>query len=110
MNYQHQNISAERWAGFSLYDQMANIGSEVERAINWKEKSNLEYSNLSFYRSLELVDLTLKDAKHRPHLQEITRLRECLVDFFSGNNQYLSSADSWRKYFYPFNFAARAAS
>lgn len=109
MNRQHPGISAASWAALSLFDQMANIGSEVERALNWREKGNLEYSNLSFYRSLELLDLTLDDRKHRHHLKEITRLRECLVDFFSGSNQYRSTADSWRKYFYPFNFAARAS-
>ena len=107
MNVQHQGLSAERWASFSLFEQMANIGSEVERALNWRSKKNIEYSERSFYRSLELVDLTINDLKHRVHLQEITRLRECLVDFFAGDNTYRSSAESWKKYFYPFNFAAR---
>ena len=109
MNYQHTGISQERWSGFTLFEQMANIGSEVVRAIKWKEKKNLEYSQLSFYRSLELLDLTLTDKKHQSHLQEFTRLRECLVDFFAGNNIYGSSAESWKKYFYPFNFAARSS-
>jgi len=108
MNSQHQGLSAERWAGFSLYEQMANIGSEVERAINWQAKGNKEYSRLAFFRSLELVDLTLKDGKHRSHLREFTRLRECLVDFFAGDKAYGSTADNWRKYFYPFNYAARS--
>jgi hypothetical protein len=109
MNYQHSNLSPERWASFSLYEQMANIGSEVERTIKWQEKGNPGYSQLAFYRSLELLDLTLADKKHAVHLQEITRLRECLVDFFAGNNIYHSTALSWHKYFYPFNFAARTS-
>jgi hypothetical protein len=108
MNYQHSGISQERWSSFSLFEQMANIGSEVERAIKWKEKNNPEYSQLSFYRSLELVDLTINDRKHSVHLKEITRLRECLVDFFAGENNYCSSNNNWSKYFYPFNFAARS--
>ena len=105
----HQDISQARWSAFSLYEQMANIGSEVERAIKWREKGNNEYSKLSFYRSLELIDLTINDNKHRSHLKEITRLRECLVDFFAGSNIYRSTAESWKKYFYPFNFAARSS-
>jgi hypothetical protein len=109
VNFQHQGLSAERWAGLSLYEQMANIGSEVERALSWQAKGNEEYSRLAFYRSLELVDLTLQDTKHRSHLQEITRLRECLADFFVGDRSYGSTSDNWRKYFYPFNLAARTA-
>jgi len=109
MNHQPQGISQERWSSFSLFEQMANIGSEVGRAIKWKEKNNQAYSQLSFYRSLELLDLTINDQKHRSHLKEITRLRECLVDYFAGNNIYGSSPDNWNRYFYPFNFAARSS-
>ncbi|MBU0671937.1 MAG: hypothetical protein KJ732_02790 [Candidatus Margulisbacteria bacterium] len=109
MNHQHQGLSAERWAKLTLYQQMANIGSEVGRALNWRTKGNEEYSRLAFYRSLELLDLTLEVDRKPSHLKEMTRLRECLVDYFAGGNQYDSSATSWKKYFHPFNFAARAS-
>jgi len=34
----------ERWFKLSLAEQLANIGSEVIRAINWKEKGREDYS------------------------------------------------------------------
>lgn len=107
MNYQHQRLAAGRWEQFTLFEKMANIGSEVERALNWKAKNNQAYSQKAFERALELVDLTLKSGGRFARLKEIARLREALVDYFFGTNEYGSTETSWRKYFLPFNFAAR---
>lgn len=35
MSYQHKELAKDRWAKMSLCEQMANIGSEVSRALNW---------------------------------------------------------------------------
>jgi hypothetical protein len=91
---------------------MANIGSEIERTINWRNKGNPEYSRQAFERALELVDLTIDDPKNRApescgRLKEICRLREVLVDYFVYDNAYGSTDDLWQKYFYAFNYAAR---
>lgn len=107
MTYQHQELTNGRWNKLSLEEQMANIGAEVGRAINWKKKGNEEYSKKAFYRALELVALTKKDPKHLSHLKEITRLYEVLGDYFVGDNQYGSTEENWNSYFYPFNYAAR---
>ena len=42
---------------------MANVGSEVERALNWQAKGNKEYSRLAFERALELLDFTTEGIK-----------------------------------------------
>jgi len=107
MNYQHQQLANRRWNELSFMEQMANIGSEVERTILWKEKNNLDYSQKAFERALELLDLTIADKKNKDRLKELCRLREILVDYFFSNNQYGSSDQLWRNYFYPFNFVAR---
>jgi hypothetical protein len=44
MNYQHKELAAGRWKELSFIEQMANIGSEIERA-------------------LELLGLTIEDEK-----------------------------------------------
>lgn len=90
-------------------EQMANIGSEVERAIIWRGK-NEDYVKKAFVRQLELLDLTIQDPKNRLRLKELARLREVLVDYFAFDNRYRSSDKLWRSYFYPFNFAARKGS
>jgi len=97
----------ERWNTFSFSEQMANIGAEVGRAINWKRKGNSQMCTNAFYRGLELIDLTINDKKNKISLKEILRVREGLVDFFIGENIYKSSEIIWDKYFYYFNFQAR---
>jgi len=52
MEYQHKNLASGGWQKLSFFEQMANIGSEVERTIKWKNKGNAEYSRLAFGRAL----------------------------------------------------------
>lgn len=96
-----------RWNTFSILFQMANIGAEVGRTINWTKKGNKEMAKNALYRALELIDFTVNDPKNINCLGEILRMRELLVDYFTGNNIYHSSDEGWNKYFYYFNYAAR---
>jgi len=86
---------------------MANVGSEVERTIKWREKKNAQYSQMAFERALELLDFTVADEKNKKRLKELLRLREMLADYFVFENVYRSSDKSFQNYFYAFNFAAR---
>jgi hypothetical protein len=108
MTVQHRELSAGRWFQFSLVEQMANTGSEVERALNWQQRGNAEYSTRAIERALELLDLTIADARHRGRLRELTRVREVLVDYFYADNRFGSSPARWRTYFNAFAVAARA--
>jgi hypothetical protein len=108
MNIQHQELASGRWNQLSLMEQLANIGSEVERTINWRNKNNINYSQLAFIRALELTDLTIADPKNIGRLKEILRMREALADYFAFDNIYGSTDQSWKKYFLAFNYAARA--
>lgn len=107
MTYQHKGLASGRWNQLSLCEQMANIGSEVERALNWRAKGNAAYSRNAFERALELVDLTLESVSKFAKLKELARMREALSDYFDGTNQFGSTDASWRKYFLHFNYAAR---
>ena len=105
--YQHKELAAGRWKQLPFVDQMAHIGSEVERAINWRTKNNAEYSRQAGERALELIDLTLDDARNKGRFKEISRMREAIVDYFFGQNQFLSTDLLWRSYFSHFTYAAR---
>lgn len=102
----HKNLSKKRWFNMKLVEQMANIGSEIERTIIWKNKGDKQYQKLAFERALELIDLALEDPKNRMRLKELCRMREMLVDWYF-DNRYRSTDTSWKKYFYAFNYAAR---
>lgn len=103
----HKSLAGGRWRTFTFYEQMANIGAEVGRALNWAEKGNAKYSRQAFERALELLWLTLDDPRHLHCAKELARLHEVLVDYFPGENEFKSSPALWRKYFDPFAFAAR---
>lgn len=107
MTVQHKNLSLERWSQLSLFEQMANIGSEVTRALNWRKKNNDMYCQKAVHRSLELVDLTLASINGFSRYKELARLREAIVDYFYGTNEFQSSEKLWHKYFDHFNFASR---
>ena len=77
---------------------MANIGSEVYRAISWKKKGS-EYANMAFLRSLELFDLTKVSTLTSSQYRELTRMRELWVDYFKYDNTYNSSEDFINNYF-----------
>lgn len=107
MNIQHARLASGHWRNFSFFEQMANIGSEAERAIKWKNQGNTEYAEKAFERALELFDFTAGDDKNNKKLKEILRAREAFADYFVGGNIYNSTDKQWQNYFYAFNFAAR---
>ena len=106
MKYQHQKLASGGWEKLNFFEQMANIGSEVERAIIWRNKNNDLYSQKAIERAFELLNLTIASHQTQKKLKELTRLREMLVDYFFGQNQYSSTDQLWQKYFYAFNYAA----
>lgn len=107
MTMQHKDLAQGRWALLSFVEQMANIGSEVERSLNWRGKGNLPYANMAFERALELIDMTLDSLTTKTRYRELARLREAVVDYFAGANEFGSTPSSWRGYFLPFVFLAR---
>lgn len=117
MQHSLQHIQIlETWKKLTMPEQMANIGSEVERSIKWKEKNNEKLSQKAFFRALELFDLTLQNiaASQKkdknlllPVITEIARAKELFADYFIGDNQYNSTKESWQKYFKQFNYLAR---
>ncbi len=104
---QHNGLSLGRWSQLSLCEQMANIGSEVCRALNWRNKGNEDRSRRASARALELIHLSLDSAKTFSCIKEFARLREAVVDYFYCSNELSSSENLWRRYFDHFNYAAR---
>ena len=85
MNSFHKNLDEDAWRKFSFSEQMANIGSEIERAISWKNKGSHDDSRLAFERALELLDLTITISSGSRR-GELLRTREALADYFWFNN------------------------
>ncbi len=107
MSYQHKELASGRWKELSLAEQMANIGSEVSRAMRWRKKGNTEFAQRAAVRALELLDLSLDAGHSYPQLRELARVREAVVDYLFGSNEFASSDALWQSYFDYFNYAAR---
>lgn len=103
----HSELAAGGWSKYSLEEQLGNVGSDVDRAIRWKEKGNQEYFQKAFDRAIELMDLTIMDKRWKKRLRELCRARDVVCDYLVGNNEYGSTAASLSKYFYHYALAAR---
>lgn len=106
MIIQHKNLATGGWQKLSLMEQMGNIGSEISRALNWRDKDQKSYEN-AIDRALELLDLTISDPRWQNRLKEIVRTRELLCDAILGGKEYKTSLEDLDRYFFYFAFAAR---
>ncbi len=96
-----------RWHNYSFNFQMANVSTDVMRAIKWKQHGDLESSRQAYERALELLSFTIIDKKHPIHRRrELCRAREVLNDYFYGSNIYKSTDQLWENYFTPFEYLA----
>src|SRR6184192_4164635 len=103
--------AARRWHTFTLMEQLAHVGSEVERSIRAHERGNQSRFDGALARGLELFDLTAADDRWRgPKRREILRAREDFCALFWGDTDQPGAAASLSLYFLHFAVAARRAS
>jgi hypothetical protein len=106
----HTALGDGRWFELTLLEQMGNIGSEVGRALQAKQRQRTDRMWRALDRALELFDLTLRDPRHAgPRRREIARAREAVLDHLVGDNMYGSDPEGLDKYFLAFASAARRA-
>jgi hypothetical protein len=104
----HPTLAAGRWHTLSLAEQLGNVGSEYERALRAKATEDESRFEHAFARMLELLDLTIGDARWKNHrLKELTRLREVLCDELWNDKQEYSHPRDLREYFLYFGILAR---
>lgn len=105
----HTAAAAGGWDRLSLAEQLANVGSEVERAIRAHGAGRRARWETALDRALELFDLTARDPRWRGHRrQEILRAREEFCRLFFGDSPPPGSAAGLRRYFLYFAIAARS--
>lgn len=84
-------------------EQLANVGSEVERAIRAHAAGNTSRFDGALARALELFDLTATDPRWRgPRRREILRAREEFCRLFFSETPPANSIPGLQRYFlYP---------
>jgi len=105
----HKDLATGRWFTFSFVVQFANVGSDVERTIQWKKKGEDELSQQALERALELMDFTIADPKNKKRLKEIVRVRDMFADHYMGINEFSFTDEFWQQYFFDFAYAAAIA-
>lgn len=103
----YKNQAKGRWFEISFTEQMANIGMEILRAIKHRREDD-KYFNIGIEKAIELIDLTKNDPKNRKRLKEICRLKEVIIDYFWGENEFESDEKFFENYFNFFiNYASK---
>ena len=94
----------------TVAEQLAHVGSEVERALRAHAVHNDRRRDFAMDRALELFDLTATDPRWRgPRRREILRAREQFCSELFADGPAPDGAAGVRKYFLAFAVLARRA-
>jgi len=102
----HKKLAEGRWFELSLCEQLGNIGSEVNRALRFKDKDQKNFDD-AVNRALELFEVTVKDPRWKKRLREIARARELFCDAITGGKEYKSSLKDLDRYFFQYALCSR---
>jgi hypothetical protein len=104
----HSQLAGGAWGHLDLPEQLAHVGSEVERAIRaWNGGRRGRFESAQD-RALELFDLTARDDRWKgPRRREILRAREEFVRLFHGEPPDPASIEGLQRYFLAFAILAR---
>jgi hypothetical protein len=79
---QHASLSPERWAQFSLDQQILMIGNEMNRAKRSIELGDRQSLSLSYERVLRLLDLTVEVQRRSTLRRELLRWRDLVAELY----------------------------
>ena len=75
------------WFALPFEKQMLNIGSEVSRALRWKNAGNREREVNAAIKAVEIFGLTKMDPKHAKRFLELHDYELTLMDYLFGENE-----------------------
>jgi hypothetical protein len=105
----HAELASGRWSELDLADQLANVGSEVDRTLRAWQAGRTERFERALDRALELFDLTARDDRWRGHRRrEVLRAREEFVRLFFDDPQAPESVSALQRYFLAFAVLSRS--
>lgn len=87
------------WFEMPVTMQISNIGSEVNRAIRWKNKGNAERTINFCNKAIEFWNIVISDPKNVHRKGEFEFCVEELKDYFLGSNQYGTTDEMILKYY-----------
>ena len=79
--------------------QISNIGSEVNRAIHWKNKGNEKRKEGFCQKAIDYLILSIEDPKNAHRVEEFIFCIRELQDYFLGINYYNTTDEMLKKYY-----------
>jgi hypothetical protein len=81
----------------SIGDQIYNVGSEVARAIKWKNQQNYQRQLNFGIKAIELMGLIKMDPKNTKRFDELNFYEQELIDYLFGGNVYENTDENIMK-------------
>src|SRR5206468_9097111 len=79
---QHASLAPDRWAAFSLDQQILMIGNEMNRAGKLGAPADDDRRRASYERVLNLTDLTILVQDRRTLRRELLRWRDLIAELY----------------------------
>ena len=83
---QHASLSPERWASFSLDQQILMIGNEMNRAGKLMGPQDVDRRSSAYERVLNLTDLTVRVQHKKTFRRELLRWRDLVAELYIAEN------------------------
>ena len=82
---QHASLSPERWASFSLDQQILMIANEMNRASKLLAPADADRLRRAYERVLQLTDVTIQVQQRRSLRRELLRWRDLVAALYLGS-------------------------
>ena len=79
---QHAGLTPERWASFSLDQQILMIANEMNRGRRLAREDDWSRVESGYARVLQLVDLTVASRPRQSFLRELLRWRDLVAQLY----------------------------
>lgn len=87
------------WFEMPVSMQISNIGSEVSRAIRYKNKGDNTKATNFCNKAIEFLKIIEEDPKNKHRKGEFDFCIEELTDYFLGTNEYHTNDTMLKKYY-----------
>lgn len=95
-------MTVETWRKLSVSEQLIDVGTEVGRAVDAKERGNSEAARIYLNKALKWLHVTEDDPKNLKRFEELMSVEYELMDYFYGLNRFNNDKDSIMSYWNSF--------
>ncbi len=88
-----------KWWKMTVGQQIANVGSEVARAIRNKRRGDMERAEEFCIHAVEMLGYSKLDPKNVNRRKELMLAQEELVDYILGENRFNNDDKSIMKWY-----------